>query len=32
MIEGEEEGSKPSERVRKLEVGMGEAVDVYREL
>ncbi|CAF9910597.1 F-actin-capping protein subunit beta [Imshaugia aleurites] len=31
-IEGEEEGAKPSERVRKLEVGMGEAVDVYREL
>ncbi|KAL9137896.1 MAG: hypothetical protein Q9175_000890 [Cornicularia normoerica] len=31
-FEGEEEGAKPSERVRKLEVGMGEAVDVYREL
>lgn len=27
-----EEGAKPSERVRKMEVGMGEGVDVYREL
>lgn len=25
-------GAKPSERVRRMEVGMGEAVDVYREL
>ncbi|KAL9130827.1 MAG: hypothetical protein Q9217_001079 [Psora testacea] len=28
----EEEGVKPSERVRKMEVAMGEAVEVYREL
>ena len=27
-----EEGAKPSERVRKMEVSMGEGVDVYREL
>lgn len=34
MIEGDEEGegARPSERVRRMEVGMGEAVDVYREL
>lgn len=38
MEEGDEEGgggdggAKPSERVRRMEVGMGEAVDVYREL
>ncbi|KAK4698127.1 F-actin-capping protein subunit beta, partial [Lecanoromycetidae sp. Uapishka_2] len=31
-MEGEEEGARPSERVRKMEVGMGEAIDVYREL
>jgi len=28
----DEEGVKPSERVRKMEVGMGEAIEVYREL
>ena len=28
----EEEGVKPSERVRKMEVQMGEGVEVYREL
>ena len=28
----EEEGVKPSERVRKMEVAMGEGVEVYREL
>ncbi|KAG8527001.1 F-actin-capping protein subunit beta [Bacidia gigantensis] len=28
----EEEGVKPSERVRKMEVAMGEGIDVYREL
>ena len=28
----EEEGTKPSERVRGMEVRMGEGVDVYREL
>ena len=28
----EEEGIKPSERVRKMEVAMGEGVEVYREL
>ena len=27
-----EEGAKPSDRVRKMEVSMGEGVDVYREL
>lgn len=27
-----EDGAKPSEKVRKMEVGMGEAVEVYREL
>ena len=27
-----DEGSRPSERVRKMEVAMGEAVEVYREL
>ena len=31
-IEDDEEGSKPSDRVRKMEVRMGEGVDVYREL
>jgi capping protein beta len=31
-IEDDDEGTKPSERVRGLEVRMGEAVDVYREL
>lgn len=31
-MEGGEDGSKPSDRVRALEVRMGEAVDVYREL
>ncbi len=30
--EGAEGGARPSERVRRMEVGMGEAVDVYREL
>lgn len=30
-VEGEE-GVKPSERTRKMEVQMGEAVEVYREL
>jgi len=25
-------GARPSERVRRMEMGMGEAVDVYREL
>lgn len=30
--EGEEEGTKPSDRVRKMEVQMGEAVEIYREL
>ncbi|MCJ1298479.1 F-actin-capping protein subunit beta [Hypocenomyce scalaris] len=29
---GGEEGTRPSERIRKLEVRMGEAVDIYREL
>lgn len=29
---GGDGGAKPSERVRRMEVGMGEAVDVYREL
>ena len=28
----EEEGVKPSERVRKMEVAMGEGIEVYREL
>ena len=28
----EEEGVKPSERVRKMEVDMGEGIEVYREL
>ena len=32
LIEDEEGGVKPSERVRGLEVRMGEGVDVYREL
>ena len=31
-IADEEEGPKPSDRVRKMEVAMGDAVDVYREL
>jgi len=31
-LEAGEEGAKPSERVRKMEVQMGDAVDVYREL
>ena len=31
-LEDGEEGAKPSERVRRIEVQMGEAVDVYREL
>ncbi|MCJ1354634.1 MAG: F-actin-capping protein subunit beta [Icmadophila ericetorum] len=31
-MEGGEEGSKPSDRVRAMEVRMGEAIDVYREL
>ena len=31
-LEGGDEGTKPSERVRKMEVAMGEAVDIYREL
>ena len=31
-LEDEDEGNKPSERVRKMEVKMGEAIDVYREL
>lgn len=28
----EEEGVKPSDRVRKMEVAMGDGVDVYRDL
>jgi capping protein beta len=32
VLEVGEEGAKPSERVRKMEVQMGDAVDVYREL
>ncbi len=31
-LEAGEEGTKPSEKVRELEVRMNEAVDVYREL
>ncbi|MCJ1481029.1 F-actin-capping protein subunit beta [Schaereria dolodes] len=30
--EGDEEGTRPSERVRGMEIRMGEAVDVYRDL
>ena len=30
--EGEDGGVKPSERVRALEVRMGEGIDIYREL
>ncbi|MCJ1330950.1 F-actin-capping protein subunit beta [Thelotrema lepadinum] len=31
-FEDGDEGAKPSDRVRKMEVRMGEGVDVYREL
>ena len=31
-LEDGEDGTKPSERIRKLEVRMGEGIDVYREL
>ncbi|MCJ1306598.1 F-actin-capping protein subunit beta, partial [Agyrium rufum] len=31
-LDDDEDGAKPSERRRKLEVKMGEAIDVYREL
>jgi capping protein beta len=31
-IEDEDGGTKPSERLRQLEVKMGEAMDVYRDL
>lgn len=31
-LEEGEEGTKPSERVRRMEVSMGDAMDVYREL
>lgn len=30
--DGEEGGAKPGERVRGMEIRMGEAVDIYREL
>ena len=32
MDEGDEGGSVPSERVRKMEIRMGEGVEVYRDL
>ena len=31
-IEDDDGGTKPSEKVRAMEVKMGEAIDVYREL
>jgi capping protein beta len=31
-IEDDDGGTKPSERIRKLEVRMGEGIDIYREL